>query len=162
MSTTHRASPEAPTTWPPEIRARYGITGRRWQPAVFIVLGLAFAAVVAGLGWRAANPDVKGVISAYATISDTRMDMTLDVMRRTDEPVTCVLRARASDSSDVGYALVEVPAGRGQAQVRYRMATAYRALVGELLGCAPGGIPAGVAGAQFRPGVLPPTQPWQK
>jgi hypothetical protein len=137
------------------------VTSRRWRPALFGALVVVLATVVVLVGWRAANPSVKGAVSAYTTVSDTRMDLTLEVVRRTQEPVTCVLRARASDSSDVGYAVVRIPAGLGPTRINYQMATAYRGLVAELLACAPGGVPAGVAGAQFRPGVLPPTQPWR-
>lgn len=161
MSSTQTATPGSPASWPPAIRARYGIGQRRWRPLVFALLGVGFAIAVAVLGWRVSTPAVKGAVAAYVTVSDDRMDLTLEVQRRTDEPISCAIRARASDGFDVGYAVLDLPGGPGMSRTDYRMATAYRALVGELLGCAVGQLPDSVTGAQFRPGVLPPSQPWR-
>jgi hypothetical protein len=71
-----------------------------------------------------------------------------------------VLRARAEDGFDVGYATVELPAESGLTLHEFQMRTAYRALVGELVGCGLDGPPPGIPGAQFRPGVEAPDQPW--
>jgi hypothetical protein len=71
-----------------------------------------------------------------------------------------VLRARAEDGFDVGYIVEELPAAQGRTNHTVELRTAYRAIVGELVGCGLSGPPPGLPGAQFRPGVTPPQQPW--
>lgn len=115
--------------------------------------------LILGLGWRVANPPVRAAILSYTPISDQVMEIRYQVVRGDPVAVTCVLRARAKDGFDVGYAVVQLPADSGSHDYSYPLGTAYRGLVGEVLGCAAGTIPPGVAGSQFRPGVLPPEQP---
>ena len=151
-----------PAQWPPHIRERYGVTDRpRWVPAALVGLGLAFLAVVTFLGVRLSNPAIDAGVLTYG-----------DRLRRADDdrlrgrappdatPATCVLRARARDGFDVGYAVVELPPAQGRTYHTFEMRTAYRALVGELVGCGLDGPPPGIPGAQFRPGVVAPVQPW--
>ena len=150
-----------PSQWPPRIRRRYAVTDRpRWVPAAIAALGLAFLGVVLFLGIRLSNAAIDAGVMAYATVSDDHMTIEFEVQRRALTPATCVLRARAIDGFDVGYAVVELPAAQGRTNHRFEMATAYRALVGELLGCGVNGPHPGIPGAQFRPGVIAPDQPW--
>ena len=150
-----------PTQWPPHIRQRYGITDRpRWVPAALIGVGLAFLAFVTFLGLRLSNPAIDAGVLSYATVSDERMTIGYEVQRRDTTPAICVLRARASDGFDVGYAVVELPPDQGRTYHTLEMRTAYRALVGELVGCGLDAPPPGIPGAQFRPGVVAPVQPW--
>lgn len=150
-----------PSQWPPHIRARYGISDRpRWVPVAVAALALAFLGVVLFLGLRLGRTAIDAGVLAYTTVSDERMTIRYELQRRDLSPATCVLRARAGDGFDVGYAVVDLPAAEGRTDHTYEMATAYRALVGELLGCGLTGPPPGIAGAQFRPGVVAPEQPW--
>jgi hypothetical protein len=150
-----------PTQWPPHIRQRYGITDRpRWVPAALIGVGLAFLAFVTFLGLRLSNPAIDAGVLSYATVSDERMTIGYEVQRRDTTPAVCVLRARARDGFDVGYAVVELPPDQGRTYHTLEMRTAYRALVGELVGCGLDAPPPGIPGAQFRPGVVAPVQPW--
>lgn len=150
-----------PSQWPPHIRARYGVRDRpRWLPAAVGALGLAFLALVLFLGIRLSNAAIDAGILAYETVSDEQMMIRFEVERRDATPATCVLRARARDGFDVGYAVVELPPAEGRTNHTFQMATAYRALVGELLGCGLDRTPPGIPGAQFRPGIIPPEQPW--
>jgi hypothetical protein len=150
-----------PSQWPEHIRARYGITDRpRWVPWLIGLLGVAFVAVVMVLGVRLANPAIDAGVTSYVTVADDHMSIEFEVVRRETSPATCVLRARAEDGFDVGYATVELPAAQGRTLHEYQMRTAYRALVGELVGCGLDGVPPGIPGAQFRPGVVAPAQPW--
>jgi hypothetical protein len=159
MSSTRTAGP--PSQWPPHIRQRYGVTDRpRWVPAALLGLGLVFLAFVTFLGLRLSNPAIDAGVLAYKTVSDERMAITYEVQRRAAGPATCVLRARASDSFDVGYAVVELPPAQGRTTHTFEMRTAYRALVGELVGCGLAGVPPGIPGAQFRAGIIAPEQPW--
>jgi hypothetical protein len=151
----------APSTWPPHIRARYGVSQRpRWLPWLVAGVGLAFAAGVTIVGWRLANPAIDAGITGYVTVTDDHMTLRYEVQRREAGPATCVLRARAEDGFDVGYATVELPWAQGRTSHELQMRTAYRPFVGELLGCGLDGPPPGIPGAQFRPGVVPPEQPW--
>ncbi len=150
-----------PTQWPPHIRERYGITDRpRWAPIALVALGVAFFAFVTFLGLRLSNPAIDAGVVSYVTLADDRMTIGYEVQRRDPAPATCVLRARAKDGFDVGYAVVDLPAAQGRTYHTVEMRTAYRALVGELLGCGLTGPPPGIPGAQFRPGVVAPVQPW--
>ena len=109
---------------------------------------------------RVSFPAIDAGVLSYKTVSDERMTIGYEVERRDTNPATCVLRARAMDGFDVGYAVVELPPARGRTTHTFEMRTAYRALVGELVGCGLGVPPPGIPGAQFRPGVLAPIQPW--
>ncbi|HEX6887217.1 MAG TPA: DUF4307 domain-containing protein [Candidatus Nanopelagicales bacterium] len=150
-----------PRTWPPHMRERYGVhERRRWVPVVLGLLVLGFLALVSIVGWRLVNPPVQGTVSAYDTVADDHMTLRFTVQRQRETAVTCVVRARAQDGFDVAYTTVELPAGQGTTEHTMELRTAYRALVGELLGCGTGAVPASVPGAQFRPGVVPPAQPW--
>lgn len=150
-----------PEQWPPHIRARYGVTDRpRWVPAAIAVLGLAFLAAVAVVGWRLSNPQIRAGMLSYDTVADDHMEVQFQVVRREASPATCVVRARSADGFDVAYATVDLPPAEGTTVHTYQLRTAARALVGELLGCGLHGPPPGVPGAQFRPGVVPPEQPW--
>lgn len=150
-----------PSQWPPHIRERYGVTERpRWAPAALIGLGLAYFALVTFLGLRLSNPAIDAGVLSYQTLSDEHMTIGYEVQRRDLSPATCVLRARARDGFDVGYAVVELPPAQGRTNHTFEMRTAYRSLVGELVGCGLDAPPPGIPGAQFRPGVVAPVQPW--
>lgn len=149
------------TQWPEHIRARYGVTRRpRWVAPLLLVIGLLAVGVAATFVWQLANPAVAAGIVSYRTVADDHTIIDFQVQRTRATEVTCVLRTRADDGYDVGYAVVTVPAGQGRTEHSFDMRTAYRGFVGELLGCAADGPPEGVAPAQFRPGVVPPEQPW--
>jgi Domain of unknown function (DUF4307) len=159
MSPTRTAG--HPSQWPVHIRERYGVTDRpRWAPAALIALGLAFLAVITLLGLRLSNRAIEAGVLSYETVTDERMTIGYEVQRRGTSPATCVLRARAKDGFDVGYAVVELPAAQGRTYHTFEMRTAYRGLVGELLGCGLKAPPPGIPGAQFRPGIVAPVQPW--
>lgn len=155
-------TPGPPSDWPPHIQARYGITNRtRWVPVAVATVGVAFLGAVLFLGLRLGNAAIDAGVFGYTTVSDDRMTIRYEIERRDPSPATCVLRARAEDGFDVGYAVVKLPVAQGRTTHTYEMATAYRALVGELLGCGLAEQPPGIPGGQFRPGTLAPEQPWR-
>lgn len=154
-------SARQPQDWPEHIRVRYGVTHRkRWAPVALVLLGAAFTLAVLFVGWRLAYPPVSTAVVSYATRADDHLSLTLQVVRRKDVPVECAVRARSIDGFDVAYAVVGLPAGIGDTRVTYELRTSSRAFLGELVGCGVGTTPPGTVGAQFRPGVLPPAQPW--
>lgn len=149
-----------PDTWPEHIRARYGVRPRPWwRVPLLVTLGVGLLAAVTLVGVRLSQPAISAGLSTYE-IADDHVRISFETQRREATPATCVLRARSEDGFDVGYAVVELPAGSGRALHTYQLRTAYRALVAELLGCGTAGVPPGIPAAQFRPGVLPPAQPW--
>ncbi len=150
-----------PSQWPPHVRERYGITDRpAWVPWAIGLLGVAFLGVVTFLGWRLSTPAIDAGVTAYTTVSDDHMTISYEVHRREEVGATCVLRARAPDGFDVAYAVVELPDAQGRTTHDFELRTAYRALVGDLVGCGISGPPPSIPGAQFRPGIVPPEQPW--
>ena len=158
---TTSVTPDRPATWPAHIRARYGVTDRpRWLIPVLVAVLLLVAAGVSTMVAQLVNPPIAAGVTSYKTLADDHMTIEFQVQRRASAPATCVLRARASDGFDVAYAVVELPADQGRTTHTYELRTAYRPFVGELLGCGIDGPPENVTGAQFRPGVVAPEQPW--
>lgn len=150
-----------PTQWPEHIRARYGVTDRpRWVTPLLVCLGVLMTVVASVMAYQLSDPAIAAGVVGYSTVADDHMSIQFQLQRRDPATATCVLRARAEDGFDVAYATVELPVGEGRTTHAFELRTAYRALVGELLGCGVDGPPADVPGAQFRPGVVPPEQPW--
>jgi hypothetical protein len=151
-----------PKTWPEEIRIRYGVRAHR--PWIRIVLAAAAPALGLALtwwAWQGAHPTVSAGVTTYETLADDHLRIDFTIQRRSPVAVTCILRARSADGFDVAYTSLDLPAAVGTTQHAVDLRTAGRARIGELLGCGVGSAPTGVPGAQFRPGVLPPPQPWQ-
>ena len=110
---------------------------------------------------RVTQRAISAGIASYTTVSDDHMTLRFAVDRREAVAATCVVRGRAQDGFDVGYAVVHLPPEAGSTAHTYELRTAYRGLLGELLGCAIGDQPPpGIPPAQFRAGVVPPEQPW--
>lgn len=153
--------PTGPAAWPEHIQQRYGVRRRpRWVGWVLGLLLVGAVAVVTVVGVRLGTPAVDAGVLSYDTQSDEALTVRFELVRPETTPATCVLRARAADGYDVGYAVVGIPPARGRTTHEYTLRTAYRAIIGEVLGCGTSSVPPGVTDAQFRPGVVPPAQPW--
>ncbi len=151
----------SPEQWPAHIRERYGVRRRpRWVTPVLAALAALVVVVATWVAWTLSRPAIDAGIRSYRTVADDRIDIRFAVDRRDRSSATCVLRSRAEDGFDVGYATVQLPPASGRTVHDYRMRTAYRALVAEVVGCGIDGPPPGIPGTQFRPGVTPPEQPW--
>jgi hypothetical protein len=139
---------------------RYGLDRRpvgRW-----IAVSLLIAAFVVALGFVAhaiTKASVDGTLITWKVVGSDRVDARIQVRRVDDVPVTCVLRAQDFDRADVGYAVVDVPAGGLQVELPYSMRTLAPATITELLGCSADGRP-NVTPPQFPPGVVAPAQPY--
>jgi len=121
-----------------DLSSRYGSRQRpRWFwpaiAAVGITLGVAFAA------WVGFQKDpVTGRLWGYDVISDTRVTVTLDVVRPDPLDVTCTVYAQADDHSIVGEKTVDVPASeREKVRVDIDIETERRAVTGVLRTCVP-------------------------
>jgi hypothetical protein len=143
----------------PEMIERYGLGHRsRWPMALGLSLALGLAALLAWGTISLSRSAVAVDLRSWSAASD-HVDLTFTVARRTNEPLTCVIRAQDRSRADVGYAtLVVRPTGEATT-VRYALATIAPAYVVEVLGCSAEGPPR-VIEPQFPPRVVPPSQPW--
>jgi hypothetical protein len=138
--------------------ARYGV-GRtsRGLLAVVAVVVAVFLAIIGVITWRMATPGVQATLLRFTVASDTRVDVTFEVRRDSLAETYCVLRARAVDHSDVGFAQFRITPGREYVQVTYPLATYAGATSAEVLGCA-AGEPPRVDPPGFLPGTTNPEQ----
>lgn len=142
----------------PAMAARYGV--RRTNPVavgVLAVLVIGFVAGVLGLGYRLATPDTQSKLLAFEVVSPQQVDVTFEVRRNSLDETFCVLRARAEDHSDVGYASFRITPGRDYVQLTYPLATYAEATSAEVVDCTAGAPPV-VDPPGFLPGTANPPQ----
>ncbi|MGD9956164.1 MAG: DUF4307 domain-containing protein [Candidatus Nanopelagicales bacterium] len=142
----------------PEMAERYGV--RRTNPVVAGVIGVlvtAFVAAVLGFGYRLATPETQSKLLAFRVLSPQKVEVIFEVRRDALDETFCVLRARAVDHTDVGYAQVRITPGRDYVQVVYPLATYAEATSAEVLDCAAGDWPR-VDPPGFLPGTTNPPQ----
>ncbi|MCF8606799.1 DUF4307 domain-containing protein [Gordonia sp. HY442] len=127
-----RSGPRA--TYPTE---RTPSNRRRWfyvASVVVVLLGLGIAV----LGYKQfADPEVSGDATAFDIVSSDTVSVQYTVNRSDpDDAVSCVVRAREQDGSEVGRREVLVPAG-GEIQVgaKTEVRTSAPAVIGEVFGC---------------------------
>lgn len=142
------------------MRERYGMDRRpigRWITVAVIVV--AFAGALFFVGTNVTQNPVEFRLVSWEVKGPDHVDVRISVDRPAEGTVTCVIRAQDSRRIDLGYAVVDIPAGEGGVLVDYPLATLTDAYTVELLGCAVDAEP-GVSPPQFPPGVVPPEQPW--
>lgn len=142
----------------PAMAARYGV--KRTNPIAAGVIGLlviAFVAAVLGFGYRLATPETQSKLLAFRVISPQQVDVIFEVRRNSLDETYCVLRARAIDHTDVGYAQVRITPGRDYVQLTYPLATYAEATSAEVLDCT-AGEPPRVDPPGFLPGTTNPPQ----
>ena len=145
---------------PPYLQDRYGY---RRTPRFVIGLTLVLAIVVVSLGsygaYKVANPAVRSKLLVWSAREPTHVDVTFEVRRSASQPVDCALRVQDDKRQDVGYAVVNFPAGTPYVQETYSVATRKQGAAAEVLGCAPTG-QLRVSQPDFPPGTVNPPQPW--
>ncbi len=121
-----------------DLSSRYGSSQRpRWFwptiAAIGITIGVAFAA------WVGFQKDpVTGRLWGYDVVSDTQVQVTLDVIRPDPIDVTCTVYAQAEDHSIVGEKTVDVPASNDErVRVPIEIETERKAVNGVLRTCVP-------------------------
>jgi hypothetical protein len=150
-------TPFNPAQLSPEMAERYGISHRSWTSRIVTyVLALGFALILGFVAFQVTRPGVDFELIAWKVVAPDRTDVTFRVHAKTDEPVTCVVRAQDASRADVGYAIVPVTPVDGSASVTYSLHTAIGSYTAEVLGCGDDPVP----GPQFPQGVVPPSQPW--
>lgn len=142
------------------MRERYGMDRRpvgRWIAVSVIVV--AFAGAMLFVGTNVLQNRLESRLVTWEVKGPDHVDVRISVDRPAEGDVTCVIRAQDSKHVDLGYAVVDIPAGEGGVLVDYPLATLTDAYTVELLGCAVDAEP-GVSPPQFPPGVVAPDQPW--
>lgn len=148
-------------TLSPALQARYGVRRRSpWAIVWAVIAALVFIAALGFVAFTLAAPKIDGTLLAWNDDAADHVSVTFEVNRPQGETAYCVIRAQDSTRADVGYAVVEIPAGENYRQVTYALRTIAPAFVVDLLGCGPDNPPARIPGPQFPPGVVQPEQPW--
>ena len=117
------------------LEARYG---RRTRPVWF---WWAFAAVgvVLGVAWAAwvstSEKPVSASLHSYDVVSDTEVQVRIDVVVNTDEPVECTVYAQNLNHAVVGEKTVRLDDGPGEQGLTVTVRTQERAVNGVLRSC---------------------------
>ena len=127
-----------------DLATRYGTTRparRRLSIFLIALLGLAFLGWVAWVAFEHADPEVTSDLVSYDIVDAHTASATFRVSRRTpDVKASCLLRALASDHTNVGELDVSVgPGGRRVETLTRRVRTEREATTVDVIGCvAPG------------------------
>jgi hypothetical protein len=129
-----------PTTPPP---GRYG----RQRPAdaartdrrlkiTGAVLGALLLAFVAWAGWSyVGGQKVTGELTAFDVVSDTRVEVSVQIRKPAGTDGVCTLRAQAEDGLEVGRADFRFDDDAGSVHRSVTLRTTQRATSAELIGC---------------------------
>jgi len=121
---------------PEHLRARYGLTNSRWpQRLTTSLVVLAILGLIGFTQFRVANPSIEGELVAFNTVSATQIDVSWKVQRKAGQVIYCAIRAQDIHKTDVGYAIVALPAGEKIGQAKYSLTTNGTAVLAEVLGC---------------------------
>lgn len=149
----------------PEMQARYGVRKSRFVPAV---VGLLIICGIAGglymKGQLTKNPIVSSRLLGFKVESSTKVSVSFEVSRGTQQKTYCVVRAQDDNRADVGYATLTFASGPSYFKTTYALRTESRAVLAEVLNCSnspvmrvpPPNFPPGVKiPEQLPPGVAP-------
>ncbi len=104
---------------------------------------MLLAALIAGsaIAWKlysTYSADVIGVhVTAFSVVSEHQVHVQFQLTEDPSSAVTCIVRARSRDGTEVGRANVVVPAD-GSRITSYILTTRKKAVTGEVLRCTPG------------------------
>ena len=110
--------------------------------AVFIAITVTalVVAFTAALWQRATQERVTGRVLGYKVLSDSAVQIRLEVDKRSGGRAFCVVRARGADGREVGRDIVDVdPDGTSDTRLRadFTLSTSARPVNGEIAGCSP-------------------------
>jgi hypothetical protein len=119
---------------------RYGRPGgrvRRW--ASWLAVGLVAAcavALIAGLGWRAANPAVSDGVLGYRVTSAHAVRLRFTVQAPRGRAADCTVQALALSGGVLGTSIVGIPPGTGSSRTYSVVVhTARRAIGAQVADC---------------------------
>ena len=120
--------------------------GRRRAPRAYprwLVPALVAAVLVAGLGVAGklyttyGDDHVEARVLRYSVTSDREVRIEFEVSGQRETPMTCAVRSRGEDGSEVGRTEITVPQGDSVVSRIVTLATSKRAISGESAGCTP-------------------------
>lgn len=142
------ASPAPGTAPAPTVPAaapagRYGSaagrSGDRGLMIVGAVLGVLFLAFIAWSGISyIGKQDVTGELTGFTVVSDTEVEVTLQVRKADGTPAVCTVRSQAEDGLEVGRVDFRFEAAGTTVHRAHTLRTTERATSAELLSCTAG------------------------
>lgn len=117
---------------------RYGRSGPSPRTARILIAALAavFLAVVAWVGVRYADVDVRAETVAYEHVGDSRLEVTFQVTMRPGVSAVCRVQAMDDKRAQVGFVEVPIPAQQTSRSIHtVQIATQGTAVSGTVLGC---------------------------
>ena len=112
------------------------------QRLLAVFLSLAFlalmAAIIVTLTTRAFNGEPKASVTSFTIDSDREVTVRFSVRKRAGSRAFCIVRARGRDGSEVGRDIAEVDrtgSSDKELSTEFSLATAGRAVTGEVAGC---------------------------
>ena len=137
---------------PPDVReaghrrpaGRYDSPRLLLQRVLAVLIALTVTALAVGIAaalWeRATQERVAGRILGYKVLSDSAVQIRLEVGKRAGGRAFCVVRARGADRREVGRDIAAVdPDGTSDTRLRttFTLRTSARPVTGEIAGCSP-------------------------
>ena len=146
MQTNTRPLPGSPVTVPASARrrppGRYDEPSLVGQRVLAVLLAVVFfgllAAIVVTLFGRFGQPEVRFRVLGFTVESDTTVRIDFEVTKEPGQTAYCAVRARDASGAETGREVVTIgPARDGAERVRleHRLATAERAVTGEVERC---------------------------
>ncbi|MFB9237283.1 DUF4307 domain-containing protein [Plantactinospora siamensis] len=142
MSETHATTPPSAPVFPPGRYGRRRAPGRRrpWLVVAVAVLLVGVLGLVSARLYRQyGDPNYRAEVVTYTDITDRQVVVDFRVTVPPGGAAVCLVRARSRDGAEVGHDEVPVAAAPGQRhlEVRHRLATSARPLLGEVTRCRP-------------------------
>ncbi|MEO8850174.1 MAG: DUF4307 domain-containing protein [Allobranchiibius sp.] len=107
--------------------------GKWWAIGSIGVVLMSAMAIWFGI---AASGGVQWSDAGHDIVSDTRVEVTFDVINQNGRPVSCVLEAQDNNHSQVGVTTVDLPASnRGVVRYIRTLSTVTRAVTGTVDSC---------------------------
>ena len=143
---------------PEHIKERYGVKNSPSSVRTLAILvSVIGAAAIAFAIVQSRSNSVASQLQSFKVTGPTAVDVTWEINRAKNAPTYCAIRAQDEARTDVGYAIVTVPAGESHMSFSYTLTTESTAVVAEVLGCGQT-TKLRVPPASFPPGVQPPAQ----
>ncbi|NJQ05648.1 DUF4307 domain-containing protein [Streptomyces lonarensis] len=116
-----------------------GGSGDRGLKIVGGVLGVLFLAFIAWSGISyIGKQDVTGELTGFTVVSDTEVEVTLQVRKAEGTPAVCTVRSQAEDGLEVGRVDFRFEAEGATLHRAHTLRTTERATSAELLSCTAG------------------------
>ena len=146
--------------WPSHIQERYPKPSKPW---FLIFTGILFILVIGsfitvGVS-RVITPPLHDKLLAWEIKDKNKVEVIFEIRRNEKMNVWCLLRAQNKTMTDVGYAILEIPAdGKNYKQLNYELKTYEEAYTAEVINCDDKKDSTLFIAPQFIPGVQIPQQ----